>query len=192
MKLIFVILKYLIFTSYVEKLGLGRADWPKTSTWAKTEPYSHHEHKTVLQFYFHEIAIGNSSTVALIAQAQPVDPNNSFAFGNLYMVDELLTVGPDPKSKFIGRAQGFSGSASQQGVNSFMGLCYSFIDGIYNGSSINILGRNSILNPIREIPVVGGTGLFRMARGYAIAQTYYFNVTSGIVVVGYNVTVVHQ
>ncbi|XP_056685168.1 dirigent protein 23-like [Spinacia oleracea] len=181
---IILFMNLLVFTTF------SRADWPETSTWAKTERYGH-EHKTVLQFYFHEISIGESSTIALIAQAQPIDPNDVFPFGNLYMADEFLTVGPEANSTLIGRAQGFSGSASQEGVNSFMGLCYSFANGVYNGSSFNILGRNSILNPIRELPVVGGTGIFRMARGYAMAQTYDFNVTSGVVIVGYNVTLIH-
>ncbi|XP_056684373.1 dirigent protein 22-like [Spinacia oleracea] len=154
----------LVFTTF------SRADWPETSTWAKTERYGH-EHKTVLQFYFHEISIGESSTIALIAQAKPADPNDVFPFGNLYMADEFLTVGPKANSTLIGRAQSFSGSsASQEGVNSFMGLCYSFVNGVHNGSSFNILGRNSILNPIRELPFVGGTRIFRMARGYAMAQ----------------------
>ncbi|CAH2061642.1 unnamed protein product [Thlaspi arvense] len=35
------------------------------------------------------------------------------------------------------------------------------------------------------------TGLFRMARGYAIAQTNWFDPKTGDAVVGYNVTVYH-
>ena len=72
-----------------------------------------------------------------------------------------------------------------------MSLTYNFVDGIYNGSSLSILGINSIVNPVREYPVVGGTGVFRMARGYVLARTYLFDPSAGIVIIGYNVTVFH-
>ena len=177
---------------YTAKLGFSWAYKPEKLSWAKTKPYGH-ELKTHLEFYFHEISIGDSATVALIAQAQyqPEESSSVFPFGNLYMLDDRLTVGPDPNSKLLGRAQGFSGSASQESVSSMMGLTYSFTDGIFNGSSFVILGRNELLNPAKELPVVGGTGLFRMARGFALARTYYFNVTLGVVIVGYNVTMFH-
>ncbi|KMT01438.1 hypothetical protein BVRB_9g214460 [Beta vulgaris subsp. vulgaris] len=191
-KSLFAFLKFVIFTIYVVELTFIWAERPETPSWATTEPYGH-EQKTVLQFYFHEIALGENSTIALIAEAQPVQPNRSFAsFGNLFMADELLTVGPDINSKLIGRAQGFSGSVSQtEEVHFILGLVYSFTDGIYNGSSFTVLGQNSLVNTVRELPIVSGTGRFRMARGYALAQTYLFNPTSGIVIVGYNVTLIH-
>ncbi|KAF2322762.1 hypothetical protein GH714_030335 [Hevea brasiliensis] len=47
------------------------------------------------------------------------------------------------------------------------------------------------MSPVREMPIVGGTGLFRLALGYAIAKTHWFDITTGDAIVGYNVTVVH-
>ncbi|KNA06025.1 hypothetical protein SOVF_184880 [Spinacia oleracea] len=135
---------------------------------------------------------GESPTVALIAQ--PIGDNNNSAalgFGSLFMADDPLTVSPDPNSNLVGPAQGLYGAASQEGVNLIMGLNYGFVDGVYNGSSVVIFGRNSIMNPVREFPVVGGTGVFRMARGYAVAETYFFNITSRNAIVGYNVTIFH-
>ncbi|GMP37588.1 hypothetical protein CsSME_00009197 [Camellia sinensis var. sinensis] len=67
---------------------------------------------------------------------------------------------------------------------------FGFLDGIYNSSSISLDGLDSALVPVREIVVVGGTGVFRFARGYAIAKTYSVNFTTGDAIVGYNVTVV--
>uniref|UniRef100_A0A2P2Q8Y2 Dirigent protein n=1 Tax=Rhizophora mucronata TaxID=61149 RepID=A0A2P2Q8Y2_RHIMU len=69
-----------------------------------------------------------------------------------------------------------------------MGMSYSFVDGIYNGSSFSLLGKNPPMKPAREMPIVGGTGLFRFARGYAIAHTLSLNA-AGDAVVGYNVTI---
>ncbi|KAF4369015.1 hypothetical protein F8388_013344 [Cannabis sativa] len=53
----------------------------------------------------------------------------------------------------------------------------NFQAGKYNGSCLSILGHNSILSALREMPVVGGTGLFRFARGYALAKTYMYMMT---------------
>ncbi|KAF5951554.1 hypothetical protein HYC85_009498 [Camellia sinensis] len=67
---------------------------------------------------------------------------------------------------------------------------FGFLDRIYNSCSISLDGLDSALVPVREIAVVGGTGVFRFARGYAIAKTYSVNFTTGDAIVGYNVTVV--
>ncbi|KNA06325.1 hypothetical protein SOVF_181970 [Spinacia oleracea] len=183
---------FVIFTSYFVNVSSSESHGTKSPpTWAKTEPHhGGHERKTVLQFYFHDVMTGESPTVALIAQ--PIGGNNSaMSFGSLFMADDPLTVSPDPNSYLVGRAQGLYGAASQKGVNLIMGLNYGFVDGIYNGSSVVIFGRNSVTNRVREFPVVGGTGVFRMARGYAVAETYFINHTSRNAIVGYNVTIFH-
>lgn len=107
------------------------------------------------------------------------------------MADDPLTETPDPNSKLVGRAQGLYGSSCQQELGLIMAMNYGFTDGIYNGSSISILGKNSAMNLVREMPVVAGTGVFRLARGYAIAKTHWVDLTSGDAIVGYNVTVYH-
>ncbi|CAO2813802.1 unnamed protein product [Amaranthus hypochondriacus] len=159
------------------------------TTWAKTQPYGH-EHKTISQFYFHDVVSGNDPTSVPIAQPISTNASNS-PFGRLAIADEPLTISPDPNSKLVGRAQGIMGMASKEEPSLMMSLTYGFVDGIYNGSSIVVLGRNSIMNPIREMPVVGGTGLFRMARGYAIARTYSASSTTFNAIVGYNITIFH-
>ncbi|KAL7206906.1 hypothetical protein ACSBR2_019582 [Camellia fascicularis] len=63
---------------------------------------------------------------------------------------------------------------------------FGFVDGIYNSSSISLDGLDSASVPIREIAVVGGTGVFRFARVYAIAKTYSFDHTTGDAIVRYN------
>uniref|UniRef100_A0A2K2AVZ0 Dirigent protein n=1 Tax=Populus trichocarpa TaxID=3694 RepID=A0A2K2AVZ0_POPTR len=71
-----------------------------------------------------------------------------------------------------------------------MAMDFAFTDGIYNGSCLSLLGKNSAVNPAREMPIVGGTGLFRLGR-VNIAQAYWLDVTTGDALVGYNDTVVH-
>ncbi|CDP11684.1 unnamed protein product [Coffea canephora] len=154
--------------------------------WAKRVD-SGKEVVSTLQFYFHDVLSGRNPSAVRIAQASQANstPNG---FGSLMMVDDPLTVGPDPNSRLVGRARGMYGSAGQTDFGLVMVMCYEFLDGTYKDSSFSILSINPALNPVREMTVVGGTGLFRLARGYAIAQTYSLDPTTGDAVVGYNVT----
>ncbi|XP_061342177.1 dirigent protein 23 [Gastrolobium bilobum] len=163
----------------------------KAENWGSSVKAENKETVTNLQFYFHDTLSGQNPSAVRVAQ--PVDKNKSFPtlFGAIMMADDPLTETHDPKSKIVGRAQGMYGSACQQEVGLLMSMSYSFTDGPYNGSSFVIVGKNSAMNPVREMPIVGGTGLFRMARGYAIAKTYWFDPTTGDAIVGYNVTLVH-
>ncbi|KAL9258077.1 Dirigent protein 23-like protein [Drosera capensis] len=163
--------------------------WSEAESWGDTVD-SGQQKTTTLLFYFHDIMSGKNPSVVMVAQAQASSKFQTF-FGGLFMADDLLTVSQDPASKLVGRAQGLYGSASRGDLGLIMALSYSFTDGIYNGSSISILGRNAAMQPVREMPVVGGTGIFRMARGYALARTVWMNFTTGDAIVQYNVTVVH-
>ncbi|KAL1362106.1 hypothetical protein HN51_010387 [Arachis hypogaea] len=152
---------------------------------------SEKETVTNLQFYFHDTLSGQNPSA--IQVAQPLDKNKSTLtmFGSIMMADDPLTETSDPKSKLVGRAQGLYGSSCQQELGLLMALSFSFTDGSYNGSSFALMGKNSAMSPVREMPIVGGTGLFRMARGFALAHTVWLNPTTGDAIVGYNVTLVH-
>lgn len=150
----------------------------------KREKLSH------LHFYFHDIVSGRNPTAVRVAEAAMTNTSKT-GFGAVVMMDDPLTEGPDLSSKLVGRAQGIYASASLQDFSYLIVLNYVFVEGKYNGSTLSILGKNSVLSKMREMPIVGGSGLFRFARGYAQARTYTFNVTSGDAVVEYNVYVVH-
>ncbi|KAL9231833.1 hypothetical protein vseg_007003 [Gypsophila vaccaria] len=187
--LLISIIQFLVFKTIITSPYRARAE-PDHVKWAKTISHNNYEKITTLQFYFHDNITGDSLTAVKIAQPDDASPGVS-GFGKLFMADEPLTLGPSLDSKLVGRAQGLWGRASRVDRGLFMALTYVFFDGIYNGSTVSITGRNLVTDPIREMPVVGGTGLFRMARGYALAQTYFFNTTSSNAVVGYNVTIFH-
>ncbi|KAK3204956.1 hypothetical protein Dsin_019002 [Dipteronia sinensis] len=107
------------------------------------------------------------------------------------MIEDPITVGPKLSSKMVGRAQGLYALASQEEIGLLMVMNFAFIEGKYNGSSqgrthvqtsqvpylveipgsatgssISVLGRNTVFSKVREMPVIGGSGLFRFARGY--------------------------
>lgn len=72
-----------------------------------------------------------------------------------------------------------------------MTMNFVFTYGKYNGSTITIMGRNQVFNHVREMPVIGGSGLFRFARGYVEARTHDFDLKNGDATVEYNVYVMH-
>ena len=148
------------------------------------------EKLTHLHFYFHDIVSGPKPTAVQVAQAAMTN-TSSTGFGFVRMMDDPLTILPENTSKVVGRAQGIYGSASQSEIGLLMVLNYVFTEGKYNGSTLSVLGRNTILSKVREMPIVGGSGVFRFARGYAQAKTYKFDTKSGDAVVEYNVYVLH-
>ncbi|XP_043691936.1 dirigent protein 22-like [Telopea speciosissima] len=149
----------------------------------KREKLSH------FRFYWHDILSGRNPTAVRVAGA-PAN-SSSTGFGFMFMIDDPLTEGPAMSSKLVGRAQGFYASASQQEIGLLMAMNFAFVEGKYNGSTITILGRNTIVSAVREMPVIGGSGLFRFARGYVQLKTHSVNFTTRDAVVEYNVYVMH-
>ncbi|XP_058091241.1 dirigent protein 22-like [Magnolia sinica] len=143
-----------------------------------------------INFYWHDTLSGPNPTTVLVASGSSANKSRT-GFSTVFVIDDPLTVGPDPTSKLVGRAQGMYACASQEQIGLIMAMNFAFLDGKYNGSTVTVLGRNTVLSKVREMPVVGGSGLFRFARGYAQAQTYKFNLTSGDAIVKYNVFVMH-
>ncbi|XP_011039496.1 PREDICTED: dirigent protein 22-like [Populus euphratica] len=162
------------FTRYLSPATLG----------LKKEKLSH------LHFYFHDIVSGKNPTAVRIARADMTN-TSSTGFGMVAMIDDPLTMTPELSSKLVGRAQGIYASASQNDIGLLMTMNFVFMEGKYNGSTLSVLGRNSVLSTVREMPIVGGSGLFRFARGYAQASTHMFDSTTGDAVVEYNVYVFH-
>lgn len=145
---------------------------------------------TKLHFYFHDTVTAKNPSAIQIAQAN-ITFQSPTLFGLVRMMDNPLTVKPDPNSKIIGRAQGIYGSASFEDVGLLMTLNLVFTKGKYNGSMLSILGHNQIFHEYREMPIVGGSGVFRLANGIATAKTYQADNTTQNAIVEYHVVVLH-
>ncbi|KAJ8900040.1 hypothetical protein K2173_024155 [Erythroxylum novogranatense] len=143
-----------------------------------------------LHFYFHDIVSGRNPTSVQVAGAAMTNTSLT-GFGMVAMIDDPLTAGLEMSTKLVGRAQGMYASASLNEVGLLMVLNFAFVEGKYNGSTLSVLGRNSVLSTVREMPIVGGSGLFRFANGYAQARTRVFDSKTGDAVVEYNVYVFH-
>ncbi|KAL7595546.1 dirigent protein 22 [Lactuca sativa] len=151
----------------------------------RTEKFTH------FQFYWHDVQSGSNPTSITIVRQSPVNTSRPNGFGLVNMIDDPLTERPDINSKLIGRAQGMYGLASQEEIGLLMAMNFVFMTGRYNGSTLTVLGRNPVFQKVREMPVIGGSGLFRFARGYVHASTHNLNTTTGDAIVKYGVYVLH-
>ncbi|OWM69259.1 dirigent protein 22-like [Punica granatum] len=161
----------------------GRTVNRKKLLGSKKEKLSH------FRFYWHDVLSGMNPTSVMVVK--PVNGSRTL-FGQVNMIDNALTLDPDPSSKLVGHAQGFYAPTSQDlPLGMLMAMNFVFIEGKYNGSTITILGRNPVFNAVREMPVVGGSGLFRFARGYVQLRTHNFDPKTGDATVEYNAYVFH-
>ncbi|CAI9765456.1 unnamed protein product [Fraxinus pennsylvanica] len=148
------------------------------------------EKTTRLQVFVQDELGGENPTVWDVARSN-ITSTSPTSFGQVRVLDDLLTDGPDRNSKRVGRAQGLITSADLQVSALAMNLNFVFTSGQYNGSTLCILGRNPLENQYRELAIVGGTGVFRMARGYAITSTYSYDDETSYGVLEYNIYVAY-
>ncbi|CAJ2638985.1 dirigent protein 2-like [Trifolium pratense] len=139
-----------------------------------------------IHFYYHDIRGNKNPTMIQIVNAAE---NTKNGFGSIFMMDDAMTEGQELSSKQIGRAQGLFGLCTLQSIAECMLINLVFTDGEYGGSTLSMLGTNAITKQNRETCIVGGTGVFRFARGFAIANSVNSISTPEHYVVEYNVTV---
>ncbi|KAK1682294.1 hypothetical protein QYE76_043142 [Lolium multiflorum] len=133
---------------------------------------SHHMH-----MYMHDFSTGPNPSAVVVARGTGTGPTLRGSvdrrFGDTLVMDDALTDGPGPASRALGRAQGFYVAASSAGGDPAVLVSMNVLltSGPYNGSTLAVSGRNAVLAQVRELSVVGGTGRFRMARGYVLMKT---------------------
>ncbi|KAF7074645.1 hypothetical protein CFC21_079489 [Triticum aestivum] len=151
------------------------------------------EKETRLRVYWHDVVSGGpNATVAQVAQA-PSSNASATGFGGISVIDDPLTEGPSlTGSRILGRAQGLYVSSGKDSLSLLMAMNFVFVDGAYNGSSIAIVGPNPVNRAVREMAVVGGTGVFRFARGYCQLRTHWFDANTGDATVEYRVHLRHD
>ncbi|XP_037488534.1 dirigent protein 21-like [Triticum dicoccoides] len=132
-----------------------------------------------LKFYMHDIVTGSPATaVQVIKGVVPLANDPTTHFGDMYVMDDLLTEGPDAASPAVGRAQGFFQFASMTEYALLLTANFVFTAGSHNGSSLAVLSRDVIFDTVRELPIVGGTGGLRGVTGYGLLRTHSANTTT--------------
>ncbi|KAL6658100.1 hypothetical protein ACP70R_003686 [Stipagrostis hirtigluma subsp. patula] len=139
---------------------------------------------THLRFYMHDTVTaapgaGPATAVRVARGAAPLPGDPANRFGDTYAIDDPLTEAPGAASAAVGRAQGFYLFASRSEDKALL-LCADmvFTAGPHNGSAVSVLARDAILDDVRELPVVGGTGAFRGAAGYGLLRTHSYNAST--------------
>ncbi|KAK7390281.1 hypothetical protein VNO78_25583 [Psophocarpus tetragonolobus] len=122
------------------------------------------------RLFFHESFTANNATTVTVVPPL-AKYNSTTSFGMMGVMDNALTAGPERSSKVVGKVEGLIAATSQSEFNLLVVLSFVLTEGKYNGSTITVLGRNRIMQSLREVPVIGGTGMFRFATGYAEVNT---------------------
>jgi hypothetical protein len=146
--------------------------------------------ETRIRVYWHDVLSGPNPTAVRVAQAAGTNTSMT-SFGAVTVIDNALTEGPELGSRLVGRAQGTYISAGKDVLAFLMTMNFVFQAGEHNGSTVAIFGRNEAMSQVREMAVVGGTGAFRLARGYALATSRALDFNTGDATVEYNLFITH-
>ncbi|KAG8368122.1 hypothetical protein BUALT_Bualt15G0012300 [Buddleja alternifolia] len=148
------------------------------------------EKVTQLQLYVQDILTSPTPTTITVATANSTSASPT-SFGLIAVLDDPVRTAPSPNSEIVGRARGFFAFSSLEEISIHMTFNLVFTSDKYKGSALSLVGDNPYLTESRELPVVGGSGSFRLARGVALVRTVSRNDTTGDAFFQYNITVLH-
>ncbi|MED6113043.1 Dirigent protein 16 [Stylosanthes scabra] len=100
------------------------------------------------------------------AQLQLGPDGLGLGFGTITVIDDVLTAQPELGSQVVGRAQGVYVASSADGTRQMMTFTALFEGGEY-GDSLNFYGLYKIGSTMSQLTVIGGTGKFKNAGGFA-------------------------
>ncbi|XP_059431364.1 dirigent protein 25-like [Corylus avellana] len=92
-------------------------------------------------------------------------------FGTLSVFDNELTEGHELGSGLVGKAQGFYVASSEDGTSQTMAFTTMFESGGY-ADSLSFFGVHRIAVSESQLAVMGGTGKYVNAKGYATVKTF--------------------
>ncbi|KAK4437654.1 Dirigent protein 1 [Sesamum alatum] len=164
---------------------LASGDDIAMKTWFKKTDLSKQK-VTQLQLYVQDILQGPTPTNVVVASANSTATSPT-SFGLVVVLDDPVRIGPDPNSKTVGRFQGFYTFSSLEEQSIHLSFDFVFTTGKLNGSTLTLVGNNRFLREHREVPIVGGSGVFRLARGFAGVRTVSFTEF----IFEYNLTILH-
>jgi hypothetical protein len=146
--------------------------------------------ETNMVFYMQDWETGANATTFPVAGI-PHKRWGVLSFGTIFAIDDKLTVGIERNSSEVGRAHGIYVNSALDGSDLHLLMSFVFTNKAYNGSTLEIQGANRFYLKYREVSVVSGTGIFRLARGYATLETVFIDIPNSNAIIRWNVTVFH-
>ncbi|XP_077214312.1 dirigent protein 25-like [Tasmannia lanceolata] len=93
-------------------------------------------------------------------------------FGTMTVIDDELTEGHETGSAVLGKAQGFYVASSEDGSSQTMAFTTMFENGSY-ANSLSFFGVHRTVSSECQVAVIGGTGKYVNAKGYATVKTVH-------------------
>ncbi|THU49745.1 hypothetical protein C4D60_Mb06t12770 [Musa balbisiana] len=140
--------------------------------------------RTYFRVYFHETFIGPDNTTLNV-----VKKNRPNGFGDVFIFDTVLRVGPEANSTYVGKAQGVTFVVSRRDVSLLIPLVLVFTEGEFANSTLTIIGKMDGAGKA-DRAIIGGTGRFRFASGNAVSEVISSSA-EGLIAV-FDVYVVHH
>ncbi|XP_047954019.1 dirigent protein 21-like [Salvia hispanica] len=172
----------LIISSLLAAAAAAPAPWVQTLTKGNKKI-------TKLHFYVHNHESGPNTTVYRVAAAS-ITSTSPTTFGRVNVLDDLVTAGPDINTEPVARVQGVVAYSDLHTVAIAMTVNFYITAGEFNKSTLCVSVRLPLTERLREIPVIGGTGAFRLARGYAVSTPYSFDFATANSVLEYTIYVI--
>nr|XP_004243842.2 dirigent protein 1-like [Solanum lycopersicum] len=147
--------------------------------------------ETNMTLYFQDWSGGPNATVLQITGHQDHGLLSFAKFGSVFVTDDPITQAFDENSAEIARAQGIYVTSALDGKISHVLISIIFTNDDCKGSTLEIQGASPQFERVREVAIVGGTGKFRLASGYATFETIHFDLAIHYVVIQCNVTILH-
>lgn len=95
-------------------------------------------------------------------------------FGTMTVFDDELTEGEELGSGLVGKAQGFYIASSVEGTSQVMAFTAKFEENGY-ADSLSFFGVHRTQVSQSQLAIIGGTGKYVNAEGYAIIKTFPVN-----------------
>ncbi|GKV28530.1 hypothetical protein SLEP1_g37568 [Rubroshorea leprosula] len=131
--------------------------------------------------------LNNQNQPFVTAGQLPTGSLQRLMFGTITVIDDELTEGHELGSAVIGRAQGFYLASSIDGTSQTIALTVLLHGGEHNNheieDTISFFGVHRTATPESQVAVVGGTGKYENARGYATVGTIHHedqHMTDGV------------
>ncbi|KAJ0102456.1 hypothetical protein Patl1_06242 [Pistacia atlantica] len=109
-------------------------------------------------------------------QLPPGSSLQKLMFGTVTVIDDELTEGHELGSGVVGRAQGFYLASSLDGTSQTIALTALLHGGEHNHEyedTISFFGVHRTASHESQVAVVGGTGKYENAKGYAMVETIH-------------------